>query len=362
MRRVHIETPETETGPSKAPARRRKKTLSGRSLDALRGSSVGKRLLGARSGSIKGSSREREVIENGMDEIAKFFPDSTPGPASLKDSNVSRFEVAAIQRMIRREQQTCVLNPRSKAMVRWDVLTLLALAFTATVTPFEVAFLDHFHSDVLVGFNVAVDAIFTIDIVINFLLMYERWAPEGPRWVADHCAIAKHYIFTWFALDLVSVIPFERIASALTPPEAGSGSDRDSEQLLKLIRLLRLLRLLKLIRIVRATRIFRRWESRLGVSYATATMVKLMLYIVLMTHWFACFWTMQACSEPPLLPPAHTLAQTPRGHSIKHQPTPRLLGGAGVALRRQGGRDHLDKLQRTRADRQVTVLAQDLAE
>ena len=136
MRRVHIETPETETGPSKAPARRRKKTLSGRSLDALRrGSSVGKRLLGARSGSIKGSSREREVIENGMDEIAKFFPDSTPGPASLKDSNVSRFEVTAIQRMIRREQQTCVLNPRSKAMVRWDVLTLLALAYQSTVCP-----------------------------------------------------------------------------------------------------------------------------------------------------------------------------------------------------------------------------------
>ena len=65
------------------------------------------------------------------------------------------------------------------------------------------------------------------------------------------------------------------LSAAQTPTEAGSGSDRDSEQLLKLIRLLRLLRLLKLIRIVRATRIFRRWESRLGVSYAIATMVKL---------------------------------------------------------------------------------------
>ena len=137
-----------------------------------------------------------------------------------------------------------VIDPRtSKAMGRWDIATVLALVFVALVTPFEVAFLDspESASDLIARFGSvgwlffikcaaatarvatargcyshlpsgasllahplacstllsrralacgacvrsrAVDALFTVDLVLQFRLMYaESNSSEGARWV-----------------------------------------------------------------------------------------------------------------------------------------------------------------------------------
>ena len=41
-----------------------------------------------------------------------------------------------------RRQRRCTLDPHSKWMSRWDMVTTLALLFTATITPFEVCILE----------------------------------------------------------------------------------------------------------------------------------------------------------------------------------------------------------------------------
>lgn len=88
----------------------------------------------------------------------------------------------------------------------------IALIFTALVTPFEVAFLEAAKSpwEPLFLVNRGVDLIFVVDIVFSFMLVYqEAGGAEGTRWVEDQAKIVRHYLRGWFALDVISVLPFD---------------------------------------------------------------------------------------------------------------------------------------------------------
>ena len=56
-------------------------------------------------------------------------------------------------------------------MARWDVFILILMVFTATVTPYEVAFCES-DFNVMYGINRFVDLGFIVDMVFNFFLGY----------------------------------------------------------------------------------------------------------------------------------------------------------------------------------------------
>ena len=71
-------------------------------------------------------------------------------------------------------------------MPAWDTLTVLALLFTALVTPYEVALLEPPVSwsaaarDVLFIVNRIVDLVFLFDMFVQFLLMVQVGAARQP--------------------------------------------------------------------------------------------------------------------------------------------------------------------------------------
>ena len=78
------------------------------------------------------------------------------------------------------ESSPYLLDPRSRMMRRWDVLIAVALVYTATVTPYEVAFLDTRSSARMTAdaatfpiylINLLVDVTFFVDLLFNFNLM-----------------------------------------------------------------------------------------------------------------------------------------------------------------------------------------------
>ena len=105
----------------------------------------------------------------------------------------------------KRSKPWWVIDPRkSRWMSIWDMAGTLALLYTALVTPFEVSFLEApdtwtmARSDVLFLINRLVDAIFIIDMFVNFVLMYqEADAIRGVRWIDEPRNIAAHYAKTW---------------------------------------------------------------------------------------------------------------------------------------------------------------------
>ena len=52
--------------------------------------------------------------------------------------------------------------------MRWDLVTLVSLIFTAIITPFETATLDMVWWDALFNINRVVDLVFLTDMVFSF--------------------------------------------------------------------------------------------------------------------------------------------------------------------------------------------------
>ena len=183
-----------------------------------------------------------------------------------------------------------LLNPRSPRMMYWDALVGTFLLFTATFTPYEVAFMED--GD---GTSVTVDARFVINRIVdlgfltdmgfNFFLPYQT---SDNRMVTDHGVIVRKYVFGWFPVDLVSIVPYDLIAVMMQD---------DSLSNLKVLRAIRLLRLAKLLRIIRLGRLFRRFEATHEVNYAVLALNKFGFGILFLAHWMACLFYLIAATE-----------------------------------------------------------------
>ena len=62
--------------------------------------------------------------------------------------------------------------PASKFKTFWNITVILLLAYTSTVVPFQVAFVD-IDSDFSTFINYMVDILFGVDIIINFFSAVE---------------------------------------------------------------------------------------------------------------------------------------------------------------------------------------------
>ena len=99
-----------------------------------------------------------------------------------------------------------MLDPNSSKMQYWDMMTGLALVFTAFVTPFEVGTGVETKINALFVVNQLVNTLFQVDIVLQFFLPLPDPRPErSGEMIRDHKTIARLYLRSWFALDVASV-------------------------------------------------------------------------------------------------------------------------------------------------------------
>ena len=190
-----------------------------------------------------------------------------------------------------------LVDPRtSKVLPWWDTLSALALIFTCAVTPFEVAFLESAKSanEPLFIVNRVVDTIFACDILLQFNLMVEITSESmshGNRWIVKPRSIAVHYLSGWFAIDLLSTASAAFDYFGIIAEVAPSG---DHLNRLRIFRIVRTLRLIKLFRLLRASRVSRRWSTRHAINYSVLALVTALFKIVVLAHWVACAWGLQA--------------------------------------------------------------------
>lgn len=96
----------------------------------------------------------------------------------------------------------------------------MLVIFTAIEIPFSVAFLmplqdenegsigwNFINVTPLLVFNLWVDLMFIIDIVINFRTTFIK--ANTDEVISSPRQIALHYLKTWFVVDFVAAIPFE---------------------------------------------------------------------------------------------------------------------------------------------------------
>ena len=201
-----------------------------------------------------------------------------------------------------------LIDPRTHTSMKvWDVVTFIALIFTASVTPFEIGFLPPPESaaDGLFIVNRLIDLLFFFDILIHFVLLYPvSDAEHSVVWITDPKKIACAYLKGWFTVDavatLVSVVDILAVSvgkdDVAVSLEESVAYDRELEERnsIRTLRMLRALRLIKMIRLVRASRIFKRWETRLEINYNGFSLMQSLIGVMVLAHWMACVWTIQA--------------------------------------------------------------------
>ena len=112
---------------------------------------------------------------------------------------------------------------------------------------------------------------------------------EGTVWISNPKQLAHDYATGWFLMDFLSVAVVAVDFYSLT-----QSNDSNSGNSLLLLKLLRVLRLFKLVRLVRSSRITKRWETRIALDYSLISMVKCAVLTIIVCHWMACIWLLQA--------------------------------------------------------------------
>lgn len=184
-----------------------------------------------------------------------------------------------------------VIHPCSSFRFYWDLCMLLLLVANLIILPVAISFFNDDLSTRWIAFNCLSDTIFLIDIVVNFRtgIMQQDNAEQV---ILDPKLIAKHYLKTWFFLDLISSIPLDYIFLIFNQLQDFSESFQilHAGRALRILRLAKLLSLVRLLRLSRLVRYVSQWEEVYFLNMASVFMriFNLICMMLLIGHWSGC--------------------------------------------------------------------------
>lgn len=207
--------------------------------------------------------------------------------------------ISAIYYEKRRQLRTTpfvVIHPYSEFFRNWQIWTCSVIVVSLIVLPFSAAFhgafyaryvcRDHhslftFYFILIVSFIIRLFCL--VDVFINFRLGYVSSSTE--EIVIHPARIARHYLCTFFAVDLLSAIPVDCFWVWSRGVESYASMNVVTYIILSSLHLLKLTRLGSLYNY--AYNIF----NCFSVSHSVYKMVASIFLYFMLIHWFACFCT-----------------------------------------------------------------------
>nr|XP_022331361.1 potassium/sodium hyperpolarization-activated cyclic nucleotide-gated channel 3-like isoform X1 [Crassostrea virginica] len=165
------------------------------------------------------------------------------------------------EKMRHKRSGNWVIHPCSNFRFYWDLFMLVLLLANLIILPVAISFFNNDLTDEWIAFNCISDTVFFLDIIINFRtgIILNDFADEI---ILDPKLIAKHYVKSWFFLDLVSTIPMDYIF-LWWDAETDIYQMVHAGRALRILRLAKLLSLLRLLRLSRLVRYVQQWEELL---------------------------------------------------------------------------------------------------
>ena len=163
------------------------------------------------------------------------------------------------------------IHPRSKFRRRWVIGTTLFVFYCIAVVPFEAGFTWWHSPNGMKYFSYFLDAWFWCDIIFNFNTGFVHHG----LLVMDHSSIAKHYLESWFLVDVAGSIPFEYIFE----------ETYTQGKLRKWSKVLKYAKLPKLLRVFRCMKFLQRYRQ----LYTSALSF---IALIISIHIMACTWVL----------------------------------------------------------------------
>jgi hypothetical protein len=128
-----------------------------------------------------------------------------------------------------------VIHPHYVWRRRWDAAIIVLIIICAFVEPYKAAFTDERY-----WYDYAIDAIFWVDILLNFLTGYTVGLHSVEL---NQRRITLQYLTHWFTVDFVATFPFDIVLR-------GEGKTGNLTGLVRLLRIIRVLRVLRMGRVL----------------------------------------------------------------------------------------------------------------
>ena len=113
-----------------------------------------------------------------------------------------------LERMRARDKvRRCMLYPEDPMKVNWDLFITLVLLISCILTPLRIAFGEGEEPLGWEIINNTIDVLFLVDIHVIFA---SAFYDDDYNIIDNRCLIAEAYFKSWFVIDVLAIIPFER--------------------------------------------------------------------------------------------------------------------------------------------------------
>ena len=181
-----------------------------------------------------------------------------------------------------KKSQTWVIHPDSRLKIYWNILVILSMGISITLSPYQMAFEDRTTGAFLV-LEIFFDIIFFLDIVITCFTCYYN---KELNLVTNRYKIIKKYLKSWLLIDIFACFPIHLIIDIGVQYNSLIKISR-----FKLVwRFIRLFKLFRLIKIIKNNRNRDNFYLALKISIQLERLVSFVFFIGFIIHIIACFW------------------------------------------------------------------------
>ena len=283
--------PEVSFGSSHDRAKNRKR-LAALRMDSVLGS--GDNMMTQSQAMLRPRTDDvTDVDAVGSDELGNYSP--TKSKQLKKDAGRSTvdLEQERYDKMIVAEdwmQKNWIVDPMGTFRKRWDIAQVVLLAYVTAAVPYRIGFDHDTHPwEFFFVLDLFVDVYFLLDIALSFRTAFYNHQGDLEYYPGQ---IIKHYVSTWFPVDLMGSAPVNYIVLVMELDANSQGYKSN-----KFFRMMRLFRLLKLLRLLRLNRLLSKYEEAFYGIKSGMKLTKIAGSVLIVGHWLACVWWYFGTSE-----------------------------------------------------------------
>ena len=138
------------------------------------------------------------------------------------------------------EEPIFIFHPESSYFIKWKIILFICLSYNIIITPLGFSFYYKNFLPFLIG-DFICDFISILNFILQFFIPYPDYLNE--TYETHHLLILKHYLSTWFFMDIITDSPLATIINFKSKIKANNY--HNNCQLIHLFKILRIFKLLK---------------------------------------------------------------------------------------------------------------------
>ena len=190
-----------------------------------------------------------------------------------------------------RQLRCYIILPTSRVRMVWNLIVFFLLMYTATLVPYRTIFIENEETSFLFYFDMIVDLLYFIDLILNFLMAYED---ADKKLEVRLKKIASNYLQSWFFLDFLSCIPFQYLKVEDGNSEGGFGDLGKILKLPRMYKMIKILRLFKLVRLMKYSRSIKKILQAFKMNQGIKRMITVTITMLFLVHLMGCIFFLVA--------------------------------------------------------------------